>query len=54
MQETKVKMRGPWILVQLGESKFGKRKFNRGYCVEGAWVFACVEKTELRKRMLLL
>ncbi|KCZ78310.1 hypothetical protein H311_00660, partial [Anncaliia algerae PRA109] len=40
---------GPGIFVELDESKFGKRKYNRGHRVEGAWVFAGVEKTEERK-----
>ncbi|KCZ78345.1 hypothetical protein H311_00626 [Anncaliia algerae PRA109] len=40
---------GPGIFVELDESKFGKRKYNRGNRVEGAWVFTGVEKTEERK-----
>ncbi|KCZ79536.1 hypothetical protein H312_03077 [Anncaliia algerae PRA339] len=54
MQETKVKIGGPGILVQLDESKFGKRKYNRGHRLEGAWVFAGVEKTELRRCFALI
>jgi transposase-like protein len=44
-----LKIGGPCIQVQLDESKFGKRKYNRGHHVEGAWVFAGVEKTNERK-----
>jgi hypothetical protein len=29
--------------VQIDESKFGKRKYNRGHRVEGVWVFGMVE-----------
>lgn len=40
---------GEGIIVELDESKFGKRKFNRGHRVEGAWVFGGVERTQERK-----
>ncbi|KCZ77089.1 hypothetical protein H311_01905, partial [Anncaliia algerae PRA109] len=36
-------------MVQLDESKFGKRKYNRGNRVEEEWIFAEVEVTEERK-----
>lgn len=26
------------IIIELDESKFGKRKFNRGHCIEGEWI----------------
>lgn len=29
---------------KIDESKFGKRKYNRGYHIEGQWVFAGVER----------
>ena len=45
-------IRGLGIEVQLDESKFGKRKFNRGHYVEGAWMFKGVELTEERKVFL--
>ena len=34
---------GEGIIVEIDESKFGKRKYNRGRAVEGAWVFGAVE-----------
>lgn len=43
---------GEGIRVELDESKFGKRKYNRGHRVEGVWVFGGVEITEERKVFL--
>lgn len=40
---------GPGIIVQVDESKFGKRKNNRGHPVVGAWVIGGVEDTANRK-----
>ena len=28
---------GPGVIVEIDESKFGKRKHNRGHSVEGVW-----------------
>jgi hypothetical protein len=36
---------GPGIVVEVDESKFGKRKYNRGKHVEGAWVIDGIERT---------
>jgi transposase-like protein len=36
---------GDNIVVEIDESKFGKRKYNRGHRVEGVWVVGGVEKT---------
>lgn len=44
-----IKIGGPGVYVQVDESKFGKRKYNRGHHVEGAWVFGGVELTVERK-----
>ncbi|KAL5488798.1 hypothetical protein EMCRGX_G017798 [Ephydatia muelleri] len=35
---------GPGVEVKIDESKFGKRKYNRGRQVEGHWVFGGVER----------
>lgn len=43
---------GEGIRVELDESKFGKRKHNRGHHVEGVWIFGGVEITEARKVFL--
>jgi len=41
---------GEGIIVEIDESKFGKRKYNRGHRVEGVWVVGGVEIT-LERRM---
>jgi transposase-like protein len=35
---------GPGVIVEIDESKFGKRKYNRGHRVEGCWVFGGIER----------
>ena len=40
---------GDQIIVEVDESKFGKRKFNRGHRVTGSWVVGGIERTD-RKR----
>ena len=37
------KVGGPGKIVEIDESKIGKRKFKRGHFVEGQWVFGGVE-----------
>lgn len=44
-----VKIGGPQIIVQIDETKLGKRKYNRGHRVEGVWVVGGVEMTPERK-----
>ncbi|KAJ8651310.1 hypothetical protein O0I10_013201 [Lichtheimia ornata] len=43
---------GNSIIVEVDESKFGKRKSHRGHRVEGVWVVSGVEKTPDRKLFL--
>jgi hypothetical protein len=45
VRETQDKIGGPGVIVEIDEAKFGKRKYNRGHRVEGAWVFGGVERT---------
>lgn len=44
---------GPDIIVELDESKFGKRKYHRGHRVEGVWVLGGVERTRERRVFLV-
>jgi hypothetical protein len=37
------------IIVEIDESKFGKRKYNRGHRVDGVWVIGGVERTDDRR-----
>ena len=47
------KIGGKNVIVEVDESKFGKRKFNRRHHVEGVWVIGLVERTEKRKIILI-
>jgi transposase-like protein len=39
---------GQGVVVEVDESKFGKRKYHRGHHVEGVWVIGGVERTNER------
>ena len=39
-----VEIGGPGIHVEIDESKFGRRKYNRGRWQEGHWVFGGIER----------
>jgi len=43
----------PGIIVEIDESKFGKRKYHRGQRVEGVWVFSGVERMPERRCFLV-
>lgn len=40
---------GNRIIVEIDESKFGKRKSGKGHKVDGVWVVGGVERTKDRK-----
>ncbi|KAI9325030.1 hypothetical protein BD770DRAFT_405324 [Pilaira anomala] len=44
---------GPGVVVEIDESKFGKRKYHRGHHVDGVWVLGGVERN-LRERCFSL
>ena len=44
---------GEGIIVEVDESKFGKRKYHRGHRVDGVWVLGLVERTTARKMILI-
>ena len=35
---------GPGHIIEIDESKFGKRKFHRGKRVDGVWVFGSIDR----------
>jgi transposase-like protein len=47
------KIGGENVIVEIDESKFGKRKYNRGHRVEGIWILGMVERTVERKIRLV-
>ena len=42
------RLRGEGKIVQIDESKFGKRKYHRGHHVEGQWVFGGIEQDSMK------
>ncbi|RWS18677.1 uncharacterized protein B4U80_08769 [Leptotrombidium deliense] len=44
LMDVRRKLGGPGKIVEIDESKFGKRKYNKGHYVEGAWVFGGIER----------
>ena len=53
LDEMDFKIGGPNVVVEIDESKFGKRKHNRGHRVDGVWILGGVERTEERRVFLV-
>lgn len=49
-----VQVGGPGKVVKIDESKFGKRKYNRGRAVEGHWVFGGIERGTTKAFMVVV
>lgn len=41
---SKKKKKGQNVIVEIDESKFGQRKYNRGHRIEGIWIVEDVEQ----------
>jgi hypothetical protein len=54
LDEQDFKIGGPNIVVEIDESKFGKRKYHVGHRVDGVWVFGGVERTQEGKIFLVV
>lgn len=53
LDESNTIIGGPNIIVEVDETKLGKRKYYRGHRVDGVWVVAGVELTAERKVFLV-
>jgi transposase-like protein len=49
VEENEGRIGGENVIVEIDESKFGKRKYHRGHPVEGAWVIGGVERAAERR-----
>lgn len=49
LDEEQCTIGGPGIVVEIDESKLGKRKYNTGHRVDGVWVFGGIERTPEKK-----
>lgn len=53
VRKEKVKLGGENVVVEVDESKFGHRKYNRGRLIEGVWILGLVEKTPERRTIMV-
>lgn len=52
LAEERALVGGPGVVVEIDETKMGKRKFHRGHHVEGVWILGGVERTTERQVFL--
>ena len=52
MFENSAKIGGEGKVVEIDESKFGKRKYHRGHHVEGQWMFGSIENDSRRSFLI--
>ena len=53
MLQDRTPIGGPGIIVEIDESKFGKRKYHMGHKVDGQWVFGGVERDNHRNTFMV-
>jgi transposase-like protein len=47
------KIGGKGIIVEIDESKFGRRKYHRGRVIDGVWIIGGIERTEQKRCFLI-
>lgn len=52
LHDDDTKIGGQGVIVEIDETKLGKRKYHRGHRVDGVWILVGVEKTPERKVFL--
>lgn len=53
LDERNDKIGGPGIVVEIDETKMGKRKYHRGHRVDGVWILVGIERTTEKKIFLI-
>jgi len=52
LNDVDMQIGGPGVVVEVDETKMGKRKYHKGHRVDGVWVLVGVERTAERKLFL--
>ena len=53
LEEMDTTIGGIGVIVELDETKLGKRKYNRGHRVDGVWILGGVERTPERRAFMV-